>query len=330
MHIKALTIDDLMRSVFKRLLKSDIKVSSSKGKNREVMGALLELEDPRSRISRTEKKGTFFSCLGELLWYLSGTNSLSFISHYLSRYSEYSDDGKTVYGAYGPRLFGKKPGNQFSSVCALLRQKENSRQAVMQLFDAEDLEEEHEDVPCTCTIQILIRNKRLHMYTTMRSNDAYWGLPHDVFAFTMIQEIMANTLGIGLGTYRHAVGSLHLYDKHRGDARRFLQEGWQDRIAMPPMPKGDPWPSIQKLLKAERDIRLGRQVRAERLKLDPYWLDLVRMLQIFKTKNEAMIRRTRKGVTFKEYRSYIDQKTERARQNDGSQAGQLSLLRTQR
>ena len=43
------------------------------------------------------------------------------------------------------------------------------------------------------------------MLTYMRSNDAYWGLPHDVFAFTMLQEILARSLTLELGTYKHAV-----------------------------------------------------------------------------------------------------------------------------
>jgi thymidylate synthase len=37
------------------------------------------------------------------------------------------------------------------------------------------------------------------MVTTMRSNDAYLGLPHDVFCFTMLQEIIARSLGREIG-----------------------------------------------------------------------------------------------------------------------------------
>lgn len=37
----------------------------------------------------------------------------------------------------------------------------------------------------------------------MRSNDAYLGFPHDVFFFTMIQELVARSLGIRVGDYHH-------------------------------------------------------------------------------------------------------------------------------
>ena len=91
---------------------------------------------------------------------------------------------------------------------SLLRDKSTSRRAVIQVFDAVDLTKPHKDIPCTCTLQLLLRDRRLHMLASMRSNDVFKGLPHDVFAFTMLQEIMARSLGVEIGTYKHAVGSL--------------------------------------------------------------------------------------------------------------------------
>src|SRR4051812_41418328 len=103
--------------------------------------------------------------------------------------------------------------NQFENVVALLRRKENSRQAVIQLFDGSDLAAAYKDIPCTCTLQFMIRDKRLNLTASMRSNDAFKGLPHDVFSFTMIQEIMTRTLGVELGDYTHFASSLHVYDE---------------------------------------------------------------------------------------------------------------------
>ena len=75
------------------------------------------------------------------------------------------------------------------------------------------------------------------MFTNMRSNDAFIGLPHDIFAFTMIQEIVARALKLEPGTYSHAVGSLHLYKTNRDAARKYLKEGWQSTVVMPRCPK---------------------------------------------------------------------------------------------
>ena len=208
------SLDDLLKRVLIQLLKSKNHVKTSRGPTTELDGVLLKIVKPRARLSRTERKGTLFSCLGELLWYLAGTSDLEFIKYYLPDYEKYSDDGRTIYGGYGPRLFNMRAHyNQIENITKLLSKRPRSRQAVIQLFDARDIVEEHKDIPCTCTLQFMIRKSRLNMFTNMRSNDAFLGLPHDVFSFTMLQEIVARTLGIELGSYKHAVGSLHLYEE---------------------------------------------------------------------------------------------------------------------
>ena len=44
--------------------------------------------------------------------------------------------------------------------------------------------------------KFLIRDNKLNMITTMRSNDIYLGFTYDVFIFTLMQEILANELGM--------------------------------------------------------------------------------------------------------------------------------------
>lgn len=283
------TLDDVMRYAIEAIQSHGNRIRPGKGSAAELTGVLLEVTNPRARLSRTEARGRPFSCLGELCWYLAGSNDLDFISYYIPRYKAYAD-GKVIFGGYGPRLFNWKGLDQLANVTDLLRKRPDSRRAVVQLFDATDIVEEHQDVPCTCTLQFMLRHNALHMFTSMRSNDAFLGLPHDVFSFTMIQEIVARTLSVELGAYKHAVGSLHLYDPNRDHAQRFLAEGWQStEMPMPPMPIGDPWPAIRSLLEAESAIRTGDSFEAGRIEvLDPYWRDLVRLLQIFRYRKNKM------------------------------------------
>lgn len=245
----------------------------------------MKLANPRVRLSRTETKGTVFSALGEWLWYLSGTRSLDFVRHYIKEYERDSEDGETIYGGYGPRLFRlnrkRKHINQVENVVALLRKNPASRRAVIQIFDGEDIDgPRRKEVPCTCTLQFLSRGGRLHLFTSMRSNDAFWGLPHDVFAFTMLQELVARKLGLELGCYKHFVGSLHLYDRHVPRAEKFIDEGWHEPVPMPPMPLGDPEPAVRELLSCEAAIRNRTSLPKRMETRSGYWGDLVRLLQI--------------------------------------------------
>lgn len=311
MFISAPTLDDLLRRVYEKLLKSKNYVVASRGKAAELTGVLLQIKNPRARLSRSEKRGTVFSCLGELLWYLAGSKDLAFISYYIPHYKNDSEDNLTIYGGYGPRLFNTRGINQVLNVIKLLREKPSSRRAVIQLFDAEDISMERKEIPCTCTLQFMIRNQRLYMFTNMRSNDAFLGLTHDVFTFTMLQEIVARSLSIELGTYNHFVGSLHLYETNTEGAQQYLEEGWLSTVSMPLMPITDPWPSIKLLLEAEIAIRSDNEIEINKLELDSYWADLVRLLQIFrhyKNKRSAEITRIKEEMASPVYNTYIEKR----------------------
>lgn len=280
------TLDDLMRDVIEAIMSHGELIHPTKGAARELTAVSLELTNPRARLSRTETRGKPFSCLGEFCWYLSKTSDLAFISYYIPEYNELAEGG-IISGGYGPRLFNQRGMDQVANVIALLKRKPESRQAVIQIFDAGDIATVHEDIPCTCTLQFMIRQGALHMFTYMRSNDVYLGLPHDVFCFTFLQEIIARTLSVELGRYTHMVGSLHLYERNEKAAKQFINEGWQSTISMPEIPAGDPWPAIDFLRRTELAIRVNNRVEIDGLEnLDTFWVDIILLLQIFRCKKD--------------------------------------------
>ena len=307
MRFVASTLDDLCRKLFPKLLTGGFVITPTRGRARERCGVLLELTKPRARLSRTETRGRPFSCLGELLWYLSGDNRLDFIRYYIEAYNEETGDGDSIYGGYGPRMFHQRGHDQVRNVLALLKTGPESRRAVIQIFNAEDIAQRHNEVPCTCFLQFMARGKRLHLIVAMRSNDAYIGLPHDVFCFTMLQELFARSLRLELGTYRHFVSSLHLYERDRHLAEQYLGEGVQSAIEMPAMPLGDPWPAVAKLLQAEEEIRNGLEPDPACFDMHPYWRDLIRLLQtLAATGNVIKIQAIKSAMSFKGYAPYIE------------------------
>lgn len=287
MLFKGDTLDDLLNDVYSAILSEGDPIRPGRGNCIELQGAILKLTDPRARISLSEARGRFFSNLGELLWYLTGDNKLSFIRYYIPRYENESQDGLSIYGGYGPRLFAKNGNiNQVNNVINLLKTKPDSRRAVIQLFDAVDLASEQIEIPCTCTLQFLLRKERLTLIAHMRSNDAYIGLPHDIFCFTMLQELIACDLGCQLGDYIHMVGSLHIYETNLGQVSEYLEEGFHGARSMEPMPHTSPWPAVKEVLLAEDLIRNGKELPVQD-HLDPFWKDIITLLQIYKFRKTA-------------------------------------------
>lgn len=267
------TVDNLMNRAYTQVLEQGLDISPSRGEAKEIFGCLLELTNPRARVSRSQGRQRVLSALGELLWYLSGSDDADQIAHYVDYYKnpDIAVDGH-VTGAYGPRLLNFDGVNQLRNVVETLDANHDSRNAVIQIFDHKDTD----NAPCTLALQFVIRQERLVLMTSMRSNDLFLGLPHDLFAFTMLQEIVARSLGIEPGSYLHSVGSFHLYEENYAAALSYLEEGWQDAAAMPPMPLGDPWDDIHELLKLEEEIRQTTRLDVSVLELPqaPYWRDL--------------------------------------------------------
>jgi thymidylate synthase len=274
------SLDDILNEVFQRLHSSGKATKASRGNFVELTGVLIKLGNPRSRLSRSETKGRPFSCIGELFWYLSGRNDLSFIEYFIPRYAADAEADGTLRGAYGPRLFPNGQPNQFEQVLNLLKHKPTTRRAVIQLFSSEDISigTEYKEIPCTTTIQFMIRDNLLECFTTMRSNDAFKGLPHDIFCFTMIQEMIARCLNLEIGTYHHFVSSLHIYEVDVNKAEQYLAEGFHENAPMPEMSNGNPFPIIPIFLEKMDRIRQGEGVSIVDSSLPDYWNDLLRLM----------------------------------------------------
>lgn len=305
------TLDDLMQEILCELLKDQDFITATRsdelGDFTEIVGASLVLTNPRARLSRSESKGKLFSALGEFFWYMSGTNALDFIDYYIPNVYKKEADNDVVHSGYGDRLFSRFGINQLENIIEKLKTNPTSRKAVIQIFSALDLQ--YRSVPCTCTLQFLLRNQRLHLLVNMRSNDAYLGLPHDVFAFTMIQEIVARSLGVDIGIYKHFVGSLHLYKIHHSNAEKYLNEGWQNDISMDPMPIGDPWPVLEIVQDIERQLRANSKADLTNIDIHEYWRDICLILTIWrkiKEKDYKECDQLKNKLVSKFYNTFID------------------------
>ena len=313
MRVVADTLDDLLFLVFKKLVKAK-RVSATRGAMREQVGAHLILSNPRSRFSSAEKRLTLFSCIAETLWYLTGSGDLSFIEHYIPNYRAYleiPEGAIATPGAYGPRLFAPTfEASEIGRVVKQLREKNTTRKAVVQIYS--NIDAHSYDPPCTCVLQFFIRDSKVELIAFMRSNDAFVGLPHDIFAFTWIQELVASSLGREVGPYQHMVGSLHVYDASLGAVLEYLKEGWQKKFAMPKMPTGDPWSAINWLLRTECAIRSDPMAKIESDGVELYWQDIARLLRIrelIKVNNKREVVKEKNSMSCNVYDNFIRSKS---------------------
>lgn len=305
-------LDDVLNDLYQALLNEGVRNTSTNGKSLEFLGVTFRIAKPRARLSRSQTRARPFSALGELLWYLSGSDEAAFVGAYIPFYVS---KGKPaiVNGAYGPRIRSRHGFDQLQAAIDMMRRKDGSRRIVIQLYEAEDLlADDNVDIPCTTTMQFHRRGNVLHMSVTMRSNDAYLGLPHDVFCFTMLQELVATELDLELGEYIHMVGSMHLYDRDREKAERYRKEGYQRAAEMPAMPRSGPFRKVEELLALERKVRDGEQVDPDAELGDPYWSDLGSLIQIsFAGQDDDVIKEISSRMHDNIYHSAIEDQRDR-------------------
>lgn len=192
----------------------------------EVINAITVVKDPTRMIVKSEaRKMPMRYAVGELLWYLSGSNRLKDISLFSSAWDRMSDDGETVNSCYGHKIQQFYGFDQWQDVINRLKADPNSRQAVIHIKNPRPMSDATKDTPCTLSLQFLLRDGRLNLTTTMRSNDVWTGVPYDMFSFCSMQVMMAMTLGVDVGTYTHQAGSLHIYERNLPDGEKTLEGG---------------------------------------------------------------------------------------------------------
>ena len=102
----------------------------------------------------------------------------------------------------------------------------NTRQAWISIFDGKEKSEYAYDTPCTIAIGFDIKPgiETLDMCVTMRSNDLIYGFCNDQYCWTKLQQLVADELGLPIGTYYHFAHDLHIYKRHWDMNENFYKE----------------------------------------------------------------------------------------------------------
>ncbi|MBX5041165.1 thymidylate synthase [Rhizobium lentis] len=184
---------------------------------REICNQVTVLERPLERfLFLPGRLNDCFAQIAESIWIVAGRNDVAWLSHYLPRAPDFSDDGKTWRAGYGPRLRNwRGRSDQLDEVRKLLLNDPSTRRAVMSIFDPELDYAASLDIPCNNWIGWLIRDGRLNMSIAIRSNDAMWGFSGaNAFEWSVLHELLAGWTNTRVGTATFFAASFHLYERH--------------------------------------------------------------------------------------------------------------------
>jgi thymidylate synthase len=167
-------------------------------------------------VQQRARKLSYSFMAAEALWITDGSDRLEHHHEIAKKLALYSDDGRTLNGAYGPRIMPQVP----YVVDALVKDRD-TRQAALTVWTPRRAGDVSKDVPCTVAMVFGIRDGQLHCHAFMRSSDVWMGLPYDIFSFSMVSALVACQVNallhpkphISLGRLTITAASSHLYQR---------------------------------------------------------------------------------------------------------------------
>lgn len=205
----------------------DGRVSHPRGmKIREIVNNSVQVDMCFPVVLTKHRKLSYEFMAAEAWWIISGRRDVESIGRHCKAIKNFSDDGETFFGAYGPKIT-----RQIEYVVETLKRDRDSRQAVLTIW--RENPPITKDVPCTVSVQWLIRDGLLHCIDTMRSNDVWLGFPYDVFNFSMLSWMILERLrdagiDVQLGTLFLNAGSHHMYEKNLETLAGWHNHHWAD------------------------------------------------------------------------------------------------------
>lgn len=178
---------------------------------------ITHYKHPQHRLLFNEKRDAnpFFH-LFESLWMLAGRNDVEFVAYYAANMASFSDDGKTLNGAYGYRWRHQYGVDQLEELVSILKADPGSRRAILQMWGTEDDllpgGRGCKDVCCNMLVKYRVLHGKLNAYVLCRSNDmVFGGYGANAFHFSFLQEYLADRLDLEVGFYEQVSLDAHMY-----------------------------------------------------------------------------------------------------------------------
>lgn len=147
-------------------------------------------------------------------WYLSQNRSVEEIKKFAPTWDKMHGGDNIVNSNYGWQW---NRNGQLDKCIKQLKENPDTRQAWITIFDGKEKDQYTYDTPCTISVGFDINpysRNELNVTVLMRSCDLVYGFCNDQYCFSKLQEMVAEKIGLPIGTYYHFAHDLHIYKKH--------------------------------------------------------------------------------------------------------------------
>ena len=175
----------------------------------------------------TTKKMFLKGIIHELLWFLSGSTNISYLTdHNVHIWDEWADE----HGELGP-VYGSQwrswPGpdggtiDQIEALVAGIRNNPDSRRHIVSAWNVAEVNNMALP-PCHTLFQFYVADGKLSCQLYQRSADIFLGVPFNIASYALLTHMIARICRLQPGEFVHVLGDAHLYSNHFDQAREQL------------------------------------------------------------------------------------------------------------
>jgi thymidylate synthase len=178
----------------------------------------------------TTKKLVWKSMVSELLWFVSGSGTISDLKEiyqhnklwdlnyedYLKRQGLDTNDGDMgrVYGQQWRnwRTIDGREIDQLQEAIELIRHNPDSRRIIVNAWNPG--EADVNDValpPCHSFFQFYVAEGKLSLHMYQRSADMFLGVPLNIASYSLLLHMVARITNLNVGEFVHSIGDAHIY-----------------------------------------------------------------------------------------------------------------------
>ena len=185
----------------------------------------------------TTKKMFLKGIIHELLWFLSGSTNIGYLTdHDVHIWDEWADE----HGELGP-VYGSQwrswPGpdgatiDQISKLQQAIRSNPDSRRHIVSAWNVAEVDNMALP-PCHTLFQFYVADGKLSCQLYQRSADIFLGVPFNIASYALLTMMLAQVCELEAGDFVHTLGDAHIYSNHLEQADRQLQ---RDPLPLPTM-----------------------------------------------------------------------------------------------
>jgi thymidylate synthase len=289
-------VNDYYAGICDVLMEHGVVVSPKGKTTRELHPTSVLIDSPRKRLMSCHGRVLNLPfALAEAIQIITGQNDAQGLAFYNSGIIDIQGDGPrgTPHWELGVHRFNAGYGerlrhfdltsvtvDQLDHVIQTLKLDPDSRQASIVLSHPlyDNYSVDTRDRACNVYAHPMIRDGALDWMQIIRSNDAVWGIPYNMVQWSHLQEWVAKSLDVPMGTLFIVQDSFHVYeDKYEECKNVSLFDIYQYAHAMPMEASEE---VAKALMLAERNVRASMELPLNELSLTlgTYWTDVIQTL----------------------------------------------------